>query len=71
MVTVLRALVVYSAQEQRQDDITEKISQGLKQEEAEKATLSVLHNVKTSVHDFMTLIAYRGRATLLNHIIQQ
>jgi hypothetical protein len=71
MVTVLRALVVYSTRERRQDDIAEKMSQGLKREEAEKATSSVLHNVKTSVHDFMTLTAYGGRTTPLNHIMQQ
>jgi hypothetical protein len=42
IVTVLRALVVYSARERRQDDIDEGISQGLKREEAEKATSTVL-----------------------------
>ena len=71
VVTVLRALVVYSARERRQDDIAERMSQGLKLEEAEKATSSVLQNVKASVHDFMTLTAYGGRATPLNHIMQQ
>ena len=71
MVTVLRALVVYSARERRQDDITGKMLQGLKCEEAEEATSSVLQNVKASVHDFMTLTAYGGRATPLNHIMQQ
>ena len=71
MVTVLRALVVYSARERRQDDISGKMLQGLKREEAEEATSSVLQNVKASVHDFMTLTAYGGRATPLNHIMQQ
>jgi len=42
MVIVLRALVVYSARERRQDDIVERMSQGLKREEAEKAISSVL-----------------------------
>jgi superfamily II DNA helicase RecQ len=71
MVTVLRALVVYSARERRQDDIDEGMSQGLKREEAEKATSTVLQNVKASVHEFMTLTAYGGKATPLNHIMQQ
>jgi hypothetical protein len=61
--------VVYSARERRQDDIDKGISQGLKQEEAEKATSTVLQNVKASVYEFITLIAYGGKAILLNHIM--
>lgn len=71
MVTVLRALVVYSARERRRDGIEEGMSRGLKREEAEKATSTVLQNVKASLHEFMTLTSYGGRATPLNHIMQQ
>lgn len=42
---------------QGQDDIAEKMSQGLKREEAEEATSSLLQMVKASVYDFMTLTA--------------
>jgi hypothetical protein len=71
IVTVLRALVVYSARERRQDEIEESISQSSKQEEAKKAASTVLQYVKTAVHDFMTLTAYGGRVTPLNHVMQQ
>ena len=70
-VTVLRALVVYSARERRQDEIEENILQGSKREEAERVAPTVLQYVKTAVHDFMTLTAYGGRVTPLNHVMQQ
>ncbi|KAM0713371.1 hypothetical protein Q7P35_000824 [Cladosporium inversicolor] len=66
-----RSALLYTPDLLGMDDIAEKMLQGLKREEAEEATSSVLHNVKASVHDFMTLTAYGGRATLLNHIMQQ
>ncbi|KAI7550457.1 hypothetical protein KC331_g3162 [Hortaea werneckii] len=71
IVTVLRALVVYSARERRKHEVEAGMSQGMKREEAERAASTVLQKVKASVHDFMTLTAYGGRVTPLNHIMQQ
>lgn len=71
IVTVLRALVVYSARERRQDEIEENILQGSKREEAERVVPTVLQYVKTAVYDFITLTAYGGRVTPLNHVMQQ
>jgi superfamily II DNA helicase RecQ len=71
VVTVLRALVVYQAWQERQADVQQRIESGVEEREAKEQARATIEGVRESVRQFMTLTEYGGRVTPMNHILQQ
>jgi superfamily II DNA helicase RecQ len=71
VVTVLRALVVYQAWEERQADIQRRIDEGSDEKEAREQARATIEGVRESVRRFMTLTEYGGKVAPMNHILQQ
>ncbi|KAK3045473.1 hypothetical protein LTR09_012936 [Extremus antarcticus] len=66
--TVGKALVVYIAWKNKQDDIQEGLEQGLEMEEAEKAARQVVEGVQEMTKRMLCLAEFTGRQTPMDRI---
>jgi len=70
MVTVVRALVVYSAYKKREDEVQRLRQEGREEHDAKAEAPSVYALVRGMVHAFMTLTRYDGEPTPMNRILR-
>lgn len=70
MVTVVRALVVYSAYQKREDEVQRLRGEGWEEGNAKAEAPSVYALVRGIVHAFMTLTRYDSEPTPMNRILR-
>jgi hypothetical protein len=63
IVTVCKALVVFMARKQRQDDIDRLIADGVSEKEARKEAVSIVEGVQAIVRRLLCLQGYGGPAS--------
>jgi len=69
IVTIARAIVVYTGHVHRQKTIERCIEEGLTQEMAKEEAPSVFDTVRDLVQRFMTLVSYGGRPSPMDRIL--
>ena len=71
VITTMRAIVIYRAQRQRQNQIRVYIESGITEDKARDKVLVVFDLVKSAVEKFMIITAFGGHPTLINTIYTQ
>jgi hypothetical protein len=69
IVTVCKALVVFMAYKQRQDDIDRLVENGVCEKEAKKEAVSVVEGVQAIVPRLLCLQEYGGRASPMDRVL--
>lgn len=69
IVTITRAMVVYTAYSHRQKTIRRCIADGLSEEVAKEEAPSVFDTVRDLVQRFMTLVSYGGKPSPMDRIL--
>lgn len=70
MITVAKALVVYKAFQERQDEIRRLRKRGYREEEAKAEAPAVVEGVREMVRKFMTLTEYGGNPSPTNWMLR-
>ncbi|KAI0994151.1 hypothetical protein K3495_g14031, partial [Podosphaera aphanis] len=70
LITVSKALVIYKAYQERNEDIRNWKRRGLGELDAKDEAISVIEGVKVMVQKFMTLTTYGGNRTPLNWMLR-
>jgi hypothetical protein len=68
IVTVCKALVLFMARKQRQDDIDRLIADGVSEKEAKKEAISIVEGVQSIVPRLLCLQGYGGLTSPMDRI---